>query len=231
MAKRWTMATMAVMAMAVVPSAAQARFRPAMVFPAPIAAPASLYLLPGGVYYQRAPDLDVFFADGFWWSAWDGGWYRAESYEGPWELVGTAYVPSEVRFLPQQVPVLLPRAEMVPWGRWGEARYDRGGRYGRGIGWERGGRDDRGIGWERRERPVEPRYARDRRGGGAGFSREPQGGSGFGGERRGGGHGIDRMGPDRGGFGGHGRVGAGDRGDARGGGRSGPAQRMGGGRR
>jgi len=219
MVKRMAMATMAVLAMAMVPSAAQARFHPAMVFPAPIVAPASLYLLPGGVYYQRAPDLDVFFADGFWWSTWDGGWYRAGSYEGPWELVGPAYVPSLVRFLPPQVPFLLPRARMVPWGRWSEARY------------ERGWRDDRGIGWERRERPVEPRYDRDWRGGGAGFDRAPRGGVGFGGERQGGGRGIDRMGQDRGGFGGRGRVGPGDRGDTRGSGRSGPAQRMGGGRR
>jgi hypothetical protein len=203
MFQRLAMAVLAILAMVVVPSAAEARARPRMIFPTPLVVPTSMVLLPRGVYFHRAPDVDVFFAGGFWWSPWSGAWYRAESYEGPWELVGPRYVPSDVRYLMPRVPGLLRRAEVIPWDRWRETH-----RY------EHGRRDDRTPGWERRQRAEPHRVDRDRQGGGPNVERD----------RRGSGPTVARGAPAT-------RGGTRDRNEGRGGGRSGAPQRTTGGHR
>lgn len=117
------MTFLAISALAVLPSAADAHVGATVIFPAPRVAPAALSLLPRGVYFHRTPGVDVYFADGFWWAPWRGAWYRATMYEGPWSWIEPAYVPSEVVLLPPQVRYLLPRASLVPWRTWRDTHY------------------------------------------------------------------------------------------------------------
>ncbi len=166
MARRLVLGVMAIVTMAVVPEVAEARVRVHAAFPAPRIAPVSLHLLPRGVYYYRAPyDLDVFYAEGFWWSLWDGGWYRAVDYDGPWVLVRTGLVPPVLLPLPPRVHAMLPGARVIGWNDWRvQHRYGHG--YGRDRGHGPGFRHDRDPGFRhgRDERHVRDRDRRGDRG-------------------------------------------------------------------
>ncbi len=64
-------------------------------------APPSLVVVPGTNVYV-APDVqgDFVFYQGLWWRPYEGYWYSAPSYRGPWEYVDPEEVPRSVYDLP-----------------------------------------------------------------------------------------------------------------------------------
>lgn len=171
MATRFPLMLMAATTLATtvaMPGEASARHRPPAFFPAPIVAPGSVWLLPRDVYYARPAGVEVYFTGGWWWSPWEGGWYRSAAVDGPWEPVPFALVPRVVVGYPGQVHRYLPRAEVIPFAPWRAAGYGPGWRQHRDRDdrWGRDGRRDRDRG---RDRPAprdrDDRWGRDGRGG------------------------------------------------------------------
>ncbi|TMQ54066.1 MAG: hypothetical protein E6K77_07405 [Candidatus Eisenbacteria bacterium] len=52
------------------------------------------------VYYVRDYDYDMYRCGRFWYYNYDGGWYRARNYRGPWIYVGYRSVPRDVGYVP-----------------------------------------------------------------------------------------------------------------------------------
>lgn len=61
----------------------------------PMAAP-SLVAIGGGVYVVENHSQAVFYSDGYYWMAGNGGWYRSSYYDRGWGYVDYAYVPRSV---------------------------------------------------------------------------------------------------------------------------------------
>ena len=60
-----------------------------------------IVVVPGTrVYYVRDYDYDLYRYGGFWYYNYDGGWYRARRYNGPFVYVGYRSVPHEVAYVP-----------------------------------------------------------------------------------------------------------------------------------
>ncbi len=113
-----------------------------------------------GTYVYSVPDIEVglFFYQGHWYRPYEGRWYWASSYNGPWAYVELSRVPRVLVELPPgswRVPPgyhRIPHAELREnWGRWERERHwdrDRDWR----AGWrgrsERRGREERGRGHE-----------------------------------------------------------------------------------
>jgi len=55
-----------------------------------------------GVYYVQDSDNDVYRYGNYWYLNYNGDWYRASSYRGPWIFVGFRSVPSDVYSVPSQ---------------------------------------------------------------------------------------------------------------------------------
>src|SRR5256885_12313673 len=56
----------------------------------------TLFRSPGSrVYYVRDYDYDLYRYGGMWYYNYDGGWYRARRYNGPFAYVGYRSVPHE----------------------------------------------------------------------------------------------------------------------------------------
>jgi hypothetical protein len=63
----------------------------------------SLVRVPGrGVYYVQDSDNDVYRYGNYWYLNYNGDWYRASGYRGPWIFVGYRSVPSDVYSVPTQ---------------------------------------------------------------------------------------------------------------------------------
>ena len=59
--------------------------------------------VPGrGVYYVQDSDYDVYRTGNYWYMNYNGDWYRADSYRGPWMFVGFRSVPRDVYTVPTQ---------------------------------------------------------------------------------------------------------------------------------
>jgi len=67
--------------------------------PLVISAPPVVAVIPG-TYVYFAPDVqaEIFFYGGYWYRPYEGGWYRATSYNGPWGYVNQ--VPGPLYHLP-----------------------------------------------------------------------------------------------------------------------------------
>jgi len=60
-----------------------------------------IVVVPGTrVYYVRDYDYDLYRYGGFWYYNYDGGWYRARRYSGPFAYVGYRAVPREIAYVP-----------------------------------------------------------------------------------------------------------------------------------
>src|SRR5712672_1614183 len=58
-------------------------------------------IVPGTrVYYVRDYDYDLYRYGSFWYYNYDGGWYRARRYSGPFTYVGYRSIPSAVTYVP-----------------------------------------------------------------------------------------------------------------------------------
>src|SRR5712671_3939322 len=58
--------------------------------------------IPGraGVYYVQDSDNDVYRYNNMWYMNYNGDWYRANAYDGPWTFVGYRSVPQPVYTVP-----------------------------------------------------------------------------------------------------------------------------------
>ena len=52
------------------------------------------------VYYVQDYDYDVYRYGNYWYYTYDGGWYRARRYSGPYVYVGVQSVPRSVAYVP-----------------------------------------------------------------------------------------------------------------------------------
>jgi hypothetical protein len=95
----------------------------------------SLVRVPGrGVYYVQDSDFDVYRYGNYWYMNYNGDWYRAGSYRGPWIFVGYQSVPSDVYGVPTQY--------RHRWSDYHDQHYesdDRGGDNGYGRGYNGNG--------------------------------------------------------------------------------------------
>ena len=119
------------------------------------------------VYYAPGINYNFFFYDGLYWVFIGDSWYASSWYDGPWDMVGPAYVPAyllrvPVRYYRQPPPYFRSwRSDAPP--RWGEHW---------GHDWEQN-RD----GWDRRARrapPPAPLPYYQRRFSGERYPREPE---------------------------------------------------------
>jgi hypothetical protein len=61
----------------------------------------TVVLVPGSrVYYVRDYDYDVYRYGSYWYYNYDGGWYRARRYGGPYAYIGYQSVPHSVAYVP-----------------------------------------------------------------------------------------------------------------------------------
>lgn len=124
---------------------------PPFVFPAP----PELVVVPGTyVYFAPGFDVDIFFYHGYWYRPYEGHWFRARSYRGPWAYSAPARVPGVLLHLPPDYRHLPPGHERIPygqfkrnWRRWDRERY-----------WDR----HPGGEWQREERREHRERGRDR---------------------------------------------------------------------
>jgi hypothetical protein len=102
---------------------ARVRFRAPVVVTAP-----DMVLLPGAaVWLAAGVERPLYFHAGFWWTPWNGAWYRARAYAGPWIRVAPRYVPVAVVRVPAAAPRLVERDHpRIPHGQWKKAhKHDR----------------------------------------------------------------------------------------------------------
>ncbi len=65
------------------------------------AAPPPMVVVPGTyAYYAPDADLDIFFYQGYWYRPYEGRWFRARGYNGPWINIVSTNVPRVVVDLP-----------------------------------------------------------------------------------------------------------------------------------
>lgn len=96
--------------------------------PIVMSAPPEVVMIPQSrVHFVPAPDIDVFFYDGYWWSPRGERWYRARAYNGPWGVIERQRVPRAVMYVPKDYRTRYERERHVPYGKWTKdrARWDR----------------------------------------------------------------------------------------------------------
>jgi hypothetical protein len=80
-----------------------------------ISAPPALVVVPDSdVYFAPEVDADLLFYSGYWYRPYNNGWYRANSYEGPWITIRSA--PRAVRNLPNNYRRTYGSHERLPYG-------------------------------------------------------------------------------------------------------------------
>jgi len=95
-------------------------------------------LVPGTrVYYVRDYDYDLYRYGSYWYYNYDGGWYRARRYDGPFSYVGYRSVPHAVSYVPVRYRRHW-RDEGAPGHAYGHYKEDRGRHEERG--WHDNGR-------------------------------------------------------------------------------------------
>lgn len=122
-------------------------------------APPHLVVIPG-TYVYTVPDVDVdiLFYRGYWYRPYEGRWYRAGSYNGPWIYIQPARVPRVFFDLPADYRAFPPEHRRIPygefnrnWKRWERDRY-----------WDRDERWRERRGEERQEERRDERRERER---------------------------------------------------------------------
>ena len=91
--------------------------------PPPIVAPEppAMVMVPGTqVYFVPGVQFDVFFCNGFWWSPRGDRWYRAQAYNGPWQIIGHRFVPGPVLHVPHDYRRIYARERHIPFHEWRE---------------------------------------------------------------------------------------------------------------
>jgi hypothetical protein len=125
-----------------------------------IPAPPPVVVIPNSyVYYVPDVDVDILFYHGYWYRPYQGQWFRARSYNGPWAHLPPHRVPPALVSLPPNWH-MPPGHQRIPhgqlkknWNRWERERYwqHRGWGnegYGPGPGGHPGGKGPEGRGFE-----------------------------------------------------------------------------------
>jgi hypothetical protein len=94
-------------------------------------APPSLVVIPGTyAYFVPGVDLDILFYQGFWYRPYEGRWYRARGYNGPWVYISAGRVPRVLIGLPHDYRRLYGGHRHIEygdfnrnWRRWERERY------------------------------------------------------------------------------------------------------------
>jgi len=98
-------------------------------------------IVPGTrVYYVRDYDYDLYRYGSYWYYNYDGGWYRARRYNGPFTYVGFRAVPRAVTVVPVRYRRHCRDADAPPGHAYGHYKEDRGERGDRDNGWHDDGR-------------------------------------------------------------------------------------------
>lgn len=87
---------------------------PAYMFSAP---PAVAYIPGTYVYYAPDVNVDVLFYGGYWYRPYEGRWYRARGYNGPWVFIDGGRVPSPLLQLPPDYRRTVVVHERIPYGQ------------------------------------------------------------------------------------------------------------------
>ncbi len=152
-------------AAALAPSVGRAEVNVSISIPLPplvIPAPPPLLVVPGTyVYYPPDVGVDIFFYHGYWYRPYQGGWYMANGYNGPWRTVAPGRIPRPLIDVPRGYRGMAPIHDRVPyptvrsnWRTWENERHWDNGRHGReergehhrGRGHGRGHDEGRGEG-------------------------------------------------------------------------------------
>ncbi len=95
------------------------------------AAPPPLVVIPGTyAYFVPDVDVDILFYQGYWYRPYDGRWYRARAYNGPWAYIGVGRVPRVLVGLPHDYRRVYAGHRHIEyrdfnrnWRRWERDRY------------------------------------------------------------------------------------------------------------
>jgi hypothetical protein len=86
------------------------------------------------IYFAPSARADLFFYRGRWWTRHEGRWFRSNSYNGPWVVIGPRYVPVEIVRMPREYRTVYVREQRVPYGQlkrhWEHREYERRKRVG-----------------------------------------------------------------------------------------------------
>ncbi|MFI5294301.1 MAG: hypothetical protein ACHQ0Y_04680 [Thermodesulfovibrionales bacterium] len=96
-----------------------------------IPVPPSVVVIPGSyVYYAPDTNADLLFYHGYWYRPYEGGWYRAHSYNGRWTRLASSRVPRALIDLPPGYRGMSRGRGKIAygqltsnWGRWEKERY------------------------------------------------------------------------------------------------------------
>jgi hypothetical protein len=82
-----------------------------------IATPPSVVVIPG-TYVYMVPDInaDIFFYSGDWYRLYEGHWFSARAYNGPWMYVPDPRVPRALVQLPPDYRSIPPGWHRIPYG-------------------------------------------------------------------------------------------------------------------
>jgi len=141
--------------------------------PPPYSIPASppVVVIPG-TYVYMIPDItaEIFFYGGFWYRPYEGHWFRAHSYNGPWLNLPPERVPPPLLRLPPDYRRVPPGYRRIPYGQMKKnwAGWERQQYWARDRQWREGWHgkpEERGMG-----------HGEERHGGGEGRGGEEHGG-------------------------------------------------------
>jgi hypothetical protein len=135
----------------IAPSPGRAEVNVSITVPLPplvLPAPPGLIVIPGTyVYYPPEVGVNIFFYQGYWYRPYQGGWYRANGYNGPWHTLNPYRVPRALIRVPQDYRRMPPVHERLPystvrhnWRTWENERHWDHAPYGRGEHGEHHGR-------------------------------------------------------------------------------------------
>ena len=80
--------------------------------------PPSLVVIPGThSYFVPGINVDLLFYHGYWYRPYDGRWYRANGYNGPWAYLAPARVPRALVSLPPDYRRIPPGHQQIPYGQ------------------------------------------------------------------------------------------------------------------
>ncbi len=86
--------------------------------PVVIGAPPTVVLIPSTpVYYAPDYGIELFFYSDHWWRKYNGYWFNATNYNGPWVYVAPSQIPPVLIKLPPDYHKIPPGERRIPYGQ------------------------------------------------------------------------------------------------------------------